>query len=392
MDIKQKDRRFLMRGNLAAVLRIVRSEGNFVFDHKGKKYFDFLIGWSGGNLGWGNAEIKRKIKSIRTPDYVSPIFSYKGWVELAELLAKITPGKLKKSFRATGGTEAVEIAMQVAMASTGRRKFISIEGSYHGNSIATMSVSSSEFKQVYKNLLSGCHKIKPPLDDSALNEIRTLLKSKEIAGFIIEPVLCNLGVLVPEKDFLLGVQRLCKKYRTLLIADEVACGFGRTGKMFASEHFDLRPDILCMGKGITGGYAPMGATIITEKVSKSIGNRVTVHSTYGWHPLSVEAALATIRHMIKNENRLMRNVEDIGIYFRRRLSHMNFREPVRIHAKGLAVALHFRNPEYPASIVKRCLREGLLLESADGVITMVPAINIDMKTAEAGLNILESCL
>ena len=145
-NIKQKDRKFLGRDLPALDLDIIKSDGNFLYDSKGRKYIDFLMGWCVGNVGWGNKKIKAVIKEFNGPDYVNPGYLYKPWVELAELLAKITPGKLTKSFRATGGTEAIEIALQAAMSHTKRHKFISIEGSYHGHSIGAMSIGSSDFR------------------------------------------------------------------------------------------------------------------------------------------------------------------------------------------------------------------------------------------------------
>src|SRR5688500_9922310 len=162
------------------------------------------------------------------------------------MLARIAPGKLSVSYRTTGGTEAVEGALQIAMAYTGRGKFLSIEDSYHGNSIAAMSIGSSENRETFKNLLPNCRKIPRPLDHNALAKVETQLKKRDVAAFIMEPIICNLAALVPSGEFIRGVRELCTRYGTLFIADEVATGFGRTGKLFACEHFDLEPDILCM--------------------------------------------------------------------------------------------------------------------------------------------------
>ena len=134
----------------------------------------------------------------------------------------------------------------------------------------------------------------------------------------MEPVVCNLGVLIPSKEFMTRVRAACRETGTLFVADEVATGFGRTGKLFASEHFDLDPDVLCLAKAITAGYAPMGATVVTDEVAKAAG--VGFYSTYGWHPLSVAAALANLRYWGKHKDRMLANVADQGDYFRSRLS------------------------------------------------------------------------
>jgi len=254
MKVKELDKKFIARDLPSEDLEIVKSDGNFLFDSKDKKYIDFLMGWCVGNIGWNNKEIKKKISQYKGPDYVNPAYLYKPWAELAELLAKITPGKLQKSFRATGGTEAVEIALQAAMSHTKRHKFISIEGSYHGHSIGAMSVGSSDFRSWYKNLLPDCYKIKIPLDGKATDQLESSLRGGDIAALIMEPIICNMGVEIPTKEFMSCAQVLCKKYGALIIMDEVATGFGRTGKLFASEHYGIKPDIMCLAKGITGGY------------------------------------------------------------------------------------------------------------------------------------------
>src|SRR5712671_4677589 len=242
-------------------IRIVRAKGSFVFDASGRKYIDFVMGWCVGNFGWANPEIVRAAERYRGPDYVYPEYSYKPWGELGQLLASLAPGTLTKSFRATGGSEAVELALQAAMLHTGRRKFLSLEGSYHGNTIGALSIADSDNRKKLKNLLPFCHKIDTPLDSKALGRIETQLKRRDVAAFIMEPVSINLGVLIPEKAFMTELQRLCRRYGTLLVMDEVACGFGRTGRIFASEHFDIRPDIVCLGKAIAAGVAGMGAML-----------------------------------------------------------------------------------------------------------------------------------
>ena len=156
------------------------------------------------------------------------------------------------------------------MAYTGRGTFVSIEDSYYGNSIATMSIGATENRETFPNLLPNCRKIVPPLDRKALGKVETLLKKRDVAAFIMEPIICNLGALVPEDEFMRGVRKLCTRYGTLFIADEVATGFGRTGRLFACEHFDLEPDVLCTAKAITGGYGGLGAVITTSKIANAI--------------------------------------------------------------------------------------------------------------------------
>lgn len=392
MGLRQTDRKYLMRDEEPEDLAVARSHGSFLIDAKGKKYIDFYVGWCVGNLGWGNKEIEKKIKNFRGPNYVSPSFLYKPWIELAELLAKITPGKLKKCFRATGGTEAVEIALCVANAYTKRHKFISIAGSYHGNSIGAMSVGSASFRKKHPGLLFSTYKIKPPLDNKAAERVERRLKKRDIAALIMEPIILNLGVLIPQQEFMTRIQKACKKYGTLLIMDEVATGFGRTGKLFATEHYNIEPDIMTMAKAITGGYAGMGATIITEKIAKAIGYESSYWSTYGWHPLSVAAALANIKYLLKHQKKIAENTAAMSQYFRSRLVRMKFKYAPEIRIKGLAIAVKFKQANYADKIVERCFRKGILLSSTNRGFTFFPALTIDRKTAKKGLDILENCL
>lgn len=391
MNVREADRAFLVR-NSPEDLQIVRSEGSYLFDERGRKYIDFLTGWNVGNFGWGSREIKAAIRRSKSPEYIYPYYLYKPWAELAQLLADMTPGKLKKSFRATGGTEAVEIALQVAMAYTKRHKFISIEDSYHGNSIATLSIGSSENRKKYKNLLPNCHKIKPPLDHKAADRVEKLLRGRDVAAFIMEPIILNLGVLIPDKEFMQTLRGLCTKYGTLLVLDEVATGFGRTGKLFASEHFEIEPDVMPMAKAITGGYAGMGATITTEKIGNAVKEDVSVYSTYGWHPLSVDAAIANLKYIKRHQERLLRNVGEMSDYFMARLSQMEFKHPATVRIKGLAIGVDVGDANYVSKLSDKCRRAGLLVTSEDEALTMFPPLNIDQKVAREGLDILEQCL
>lgn len=388
MNLQQLDRRYLAREDEPEDIEVARTDGCYVYDERGRRYIDFLSGWCVGNFGWGNREITKTPRRKR-PDYINPEYLYRPWVELAQLLAEITPGKLEKSYRATGGSEAVDIALQVAMASTGRRKFVSVEGSYHGNTIGTISVAGSEGREPYPNRLASCLTIAPPLGRRAAERLERLLAKRDVAAFLMEPVSCNLAVLVPEDDFMERAQQLCRRYGTLFIADEVACGFGRTGKVFASEHFDLQPDILCMGKAITGGHAPMGATIVTQKVAKSVEEKVGFWSTYGWHPASVDLAIATVGWLKKNSATLMRHVDEISASIADRLRAMDFEE-VRI--RGMAIAADTGDEDRASKIMERCRKNGLLVTTSGAAITMFPPLTLDRRTAMQGLDILANAV
>jgi 4-aminobutyrate aminotransferase-like enzyme len=307
------------------------------------------------------------------------------------MLAGVVPVKRAKCYRATGGSEAVEIALQVAMAATGRSGFVSLADAYHGNTLGARSVGEAD-RETYPNLLAHCHKVDPPLDDRSAEKVERLLKGEKVAAFVMEPVVCNLGVLVPSQEFMSRVREACRKSGTLFVADEVATGFGRTGKLFASEHFDVEPDIMCLAKAITGGYAPMGATVVTAEVATEAG--VGFYSTYGWHPLSVAAALANLKHWGKHKETILTNVEAQGDYFRTRLTGMKFAEQGSVRVKGLAVGVEFGEESgYASKLVDRCREAGLLVSAdEDNLLTMFPALTIDREVARQGLDIMEACL
>jgi len=394
MQLLEKDRKFLGRDSRPRPLEITKSRGAYLFDKRGRRYIDFFTGWCVGNVGWGVTEIRDAVRKFNGPDYVSPGYLYKPWAELAELLAKMTPGELVKSYRATGGTEAVEIALQAAMAHTKRHKFVSVEGSYHGHSIGAMSVGDSGFREWYRNLLPHCHKVSPPLDAAAARKVEKILSKRDVAAYISEPVICNLAVVIPTREYFDIVQRACRKYGTLLIADEVATGFGRTGEMFACEHYGLRPDIMCLAKGITGGFGALGATIMTEKVAKSFEFSFSFYSTFGWHPLNVAAAIANLKYLRAHRKEILTNANEMSRYFKARLLNMRFRQPAEVRAVGLAIAVMFRGKEgYGGKIIRRALAKGLLLADAgSNDFVIFPPLNISRAVAKRGLDILEGCL
>jgi acetylornithine/succinyldiaminopimelate/putrescine aminotransferase len=355
-----------------AELQVAATNGSIVTDSRGRKYIDFVMGWCVGNFGWRPAVIAKAIEGFKGPDYVYPGHAYAPWTELARLLTSVAPRPLTTCFRATGGSEAVDLALQAAMIHTGRRAFLSLEGSYHGNTLAGLSIGASDNREQIKNLLPHCGKIAPPLDAKALRRIEQRLKRRDVAAFVMEPISINLGVLIPEKDAIRRLRDLCRRYGTLFIADEVACGFGRTGRLFACEHFDLDPDMLCVAKAMSGGLAPIGAVITTAPIAQSMEeNDGTFYSTYGWHPRSVAAGVA-----------------EMSEYFRVRLLQLEFDGPAAVRIQGLAIGVDVGDEEYADTIHDKCRRNGLLVSTEGSTVLLLPSLAIDKRTAARGLDIL----
>jgi adenosylmethionine-8-amino-7-oxononanoate aminotransferase len=371
-------------------LTVSRASGSYVFNARGRRYIDFISGWCVANLGWNHPVLARALRRFRGPDYVYPEHGYKPWTELARRLAAAAPGRLTKSFRATGGSEAIEFALQAAMLHTKRRRFLSLEDAYHGNTIGALSIGSADNRETYPNLLSSCDRIAPPLDDRALDRIETRLKRRDVAAFVMEPISINLGVLVPSNAFMTGLARLCRRYGTLLVMDEVACGFGRTGRLFATQHFDIEPDILCLGKAITGGVLGMGAMIATPPVAKSMEKNGSFWSTFGWHPRSVAVAIAMLRYMTANRRTLMAGVSAMSALFLLRLASLSFAKPDAINAAGLAISIDAGSDRAAERIRSACRRRGLLLSTQGSRLLLLPPLTIDAATASRGLDILEA--
>jgi acetylornithine/succinyldiaminopimelate/putrescine aminotransferase len=382
-------RRAPLARDVPAELQVAATNGSILTDSRGRKYIDFVMGWCVGNFGWRHRATTKALERFRGPDYVYPGYAYGPWTELARLLTSLAPRPLTTCFRATGGSEAVDLALQAAMLHTGRRGFLSLEDSYHGNSLACLSVGASDTRERLTNLLPHCAKIAAPLDAKALRRIEQRLERRDIGAFIMEPISINLGVLIPEKDIIRRVRDLCHRYGTLFIADEVACGFGRTGRVFACEHFGLDPDMLCVAKAMSGGLAPIGAVMATTPIATSMEeNDGTFYSTYGWHPRSVAAAIATLRDFKANRARLLAGVAEMSEYFRLRLLNLDFERPVEIRIRGLAIGIDVGDEDYADTIQDTCRRNGLLVSTEGSTVLLLPSLVIDKRTAARGLDAL----
>jgi acetylornithine/succinyldiaminopimelate/putrescine aminotransferase len=384
-DLSRRDRKAVGRTSAAKPIEIVAAHGSRVRDKDGKSYIDFQLGWGVGNLGWNPPEIVERVRAFEGPTYVAPGMLYEPWADLAEQLVDITPGRLAKAFRTVGGTESVELAMQLAVAATGRHKFVSLEDAYHGNSFGARSIGGDQLDAH----LQGCKHLAPPLDAKALDRLRTLLKDNDIAAFIMEPVVTNLNVLVPDSAFMSGVVELCHEHGTLVIADEVACGWGRTGALFACELFELEPDIMTLAKSMSAGVAPIGATLCTNEVAKAIEDELDFYSSYGWHPLGVEAALATVQYWRENKKDILGNVVERSAEIRHALSIMDWQREPELRIQGLAIGIGLGDEDYVSHIEKRCEEQGLLVFAEEDSLVLFPPVNVDAETVQEALAILE---
>ncbi len=404
---------FILRnrmGNLADYysrdIEIVSGDGCYLFDQNGKKYLDFLAGWCVGNVGWGRKEIKEAVeKQLEKGAYVPPVFRSRLWEEFAELLIKISPNKnLTRAFRCTSGSEAVEFAIKCARAATGKHKIISAEGTYHGHTYGAAAVGNACTKAMAP-CASGFEKIPQPdayrgvTGSQVLEKMESILRNdKDIAAFLSEPVWSNAGVFVPPEGFYKKVEELCRQYGVLLIMDEVATGFGRCGKLFGYELWDIKPDIVCLGKGLTGGYSTMGATLVTEDIYKASFD-IPFYSTFGWNVFDLAAAKANVEIILRD--RLWENSQSVGGHLLNKLK--SFEEKSFIgEARGVGLLLGIdivqnkkskaRDGKKADEIMNQCAENGLLLETAHNVLFVTPPLILTKEQADEGAEILASVL
>jgi putrescine aminotransferase len=375
----RKDHRFLGRSGKPEDVQVYAAEGSRVRDARGRTFIDFTMGWCVGNLGWNPEPIVSRVRAFKGPTYVQPSFVYPRWGDLAALLVELAAGDLRRAYRATTGTEAVELALQLAMTATGRTKLVSLDGAYHGNSFGARSIGDGGVG----SLLHGCRKLKTPLDGKALERLERMLAKKDVAAFIFEPVAINLSVEIPDAEFMREVVPLCHKYGTLVITDEVASGFGRTGALFAGEHWGLAPDLMCLAKALTSGVAPLATVLATEEVARDAED-LHFYATFGWHPLAVEAAIATAQYWRKHRDELLENVAERSNEVRLRLS-IRLPEEAELRMIGLAIAIETDDAE---AIGERCRRRGLLVSAEEDAVLVLPALTIDADTLAEGLDIL----
>lgn len=377
----------------SAPLQIKDGKGCFLCDNLGRRYIDFVAGWCVGNIGWKRKEMEEVIsEEAKRGVYVPPFLRYKKWEELARLLCENAPGKLRRAFRCVSGSEAVEFAIKCARAATGKKRIVSIRGVYHGHTYGAASVGNACTFEMGPCLENFVKLPIPTLKNfkEVIEQFESLARSGEVAAFLSEPVFSNAGVFIPPEMFYPKIQKICRRYNILLAMDEVATGFGRCGKLFASEIFGLEPDIICLGKGLTGGYAAAGATLVTEEVFKK-SKGIPSYSTFGWVPQAAVAMLVNLQIILKE--RLWENSQKMGEYMLESLKELESLEAVsEVRGKGLLIAIEFSRPLSVKTILLCALRGLLVVETDDRTLFLSPPLILDKETADLGLAILKKII
>lgn len=405
---------------------ITKGEGVRVFDQDGKTYLDFVSGGTRAvHVGYGRKEIAKAVyDQICELCYFSPMqFANIPAIKLAEVLSEIAPGETNKFFFVCDGSEAVESAIKFARhyhyfkGDKRRYKIISRRGAFHGATTGALCVLGTvmPMRQIMEPLAPGTifvdspycyrcplHLTYPNCDLACAKDLERIIQfedPEQISAFIGEPIQQGFGALSPPKDYWKIVKEICENYGILLITDEVICGFGRTGKWFGIEHFDIQPDIITMAKGITSGYVPLGGVGCTDEVIEPIDNFHHIH-TYGNHPVSCAAALKNIE-IIQKEN-LIQNSHELGIYFLERLRTLEFHQTVgEVRGTGLWTAIDFTMDKkskapFPLNriinLIKRAKEKGLIIKTMGQALEFAPPLIIQKEEIDEFIKILSECI
>ncbi|MBB6236314.1 acetylornithine/succinyldiaminopimelate/putrescine aminotransferase [Pedobacter sp. AK013] len=336
------------------MLEFVRAKGIYIYDAQDKKHIDLIAGIGVSNVGHCHPAVVKAIQD-QTETYMH-LMVYGEYVQtpqvnFAKALADILPKSLSCTYFLNSGTEAVEGAMKLAKRYTGRKGFIACKNAYHGSTQGAESLMESDFYS------SGYGPFLPHVSFIEHNKVDDLEKiTSEIAAVFIEPIQGEAGIRVADLNYMQALRAKCTETGTLLIFDEIQSGFGRSGKMFAFQHYNVVPDVLLLAKGIGGGM-PIGAFISSLEIMSVLSHTpILGHmTTFGGHPVCCAAGLATLRTLV--DDLIVDEVEEKGQLFKQLLQHPAIKE---IRGKGLMLAVEFENFEINKKIIDACILDGVL--------------------------------
>jgi putrescine aminotransferase len=381
----------------------VRARGVSVWDDGGQEYLDFLGGFGALNAGHNHPEVQDAVRKVaETPNLLQIALSRLAGA-LGQSLAAITPGGLDRTFLCSSGSEAVEAALKLARASTGRTHVISTENAYHGLTFGALSATGREhYRAPFMPLVPDFAHV--PFGD--LDALERELQRLPAAAFIVEPIQGEGGIVVPPDGYLRGALDLCHQHGALVIADEVQTGFGRTGRMFAVDHEDVVPDIMALAKSLGGGVAPVGACIATSEVwERAYGSRDTcmLHdSTFGGNALACAAALKAIEIAVRDD--YAGRAATLGAHFRERLERIAGESKIvrDVRGKGLLLGLEFGEPPIAKGLSREyfaAMFASILLEdhhiitayalNATNILRLEPPLMVEEAQLDAAANAIE---
>jgi len=356
---------------------VARARGTKIWDVDGNEYLDLLAGIGVANVGHTHPEVVAAIESQARAYLHCAVYGEMAeapQVELARRLAEVTPGALSTVFFTNSGAEAIEGALKTARKYTGRRRFVAFDGAFHGDTFGAMSVGGNPYyKEPFEPLLPGVEHL-PFNDEEALARI-----DETVAAVVIEPIQAEGGVRIPADSFLPALRRRCTEVGALLVFDEVLTGFGRTGKLFAAEHWGVEPDLLVLAKALGGGM-PLGAFIGRPEVMATLSHDPPLAhvTTFGGHPVSCAAGLAALEFSLRND--LAARAERLGSAWRLELQALCGNVLREVRGMGLLIGLEFASPEATQRFAQHCLANRLILNwtlHRDTVVRLVPPLTIE---------------
>ncbi|MGA9649650.1 aspartate aminotransferase family protein [Pedobacter sp.] len=370
------------------MLEFVKAKGIYIYDAAGKKHIDLIAGIGVSNVGHCHPTVVKAIQE-QAETYMH-LMVYGEYVQtpqvnFAKALADILPKNLNCTYFLNSGTEAVEGAMKLAKRYTGRKGFIACKNAYHGSTQGAESLMESDFYS------SGYGPFLPNVSFIQHNNIDDLDKiTEEIAAVFIEPIQGEAGIRVADLEYMQALRAKCNETKTLLIFDEIQSGFGRSGKMFAFEHYNVIPDVLLLAKGIGGGM-PIGAFISSLEIMSVLSHSpILGHmTTFGGHPVCCAAGLATLRTLV--DHHIVDEVEEKGQLFKQLLVHPAIKE---IRGRGLMLAVEFESFEINKKIIDACILDGILsdwfLHCSNSMRIAPPLIIVKEEIEEACRIILKN--
>jgi len=384
MDTTQKtDKKYYAPFFNRYPITLTKGKGTRVWDSDGNKYIDALAGIAVNSVGHCHPKIVKAIKKQASElMHISNFYVSKPQANLAKKLVELSG--LQRAFFSNSGAEANEAAIKIARkygSKNGKSgTIVSFEGCFHGRTLATIATGKKKFQEGFEPVPEGFLQI-------PFNNIEAFKKiiNKNIAGIIIEPVQGEGGINIADKKYLQELVLLCKKENIVVILDEVQCGMARTGKFFAFEHYDVKPDIITMAKALGGGF-PIGATLCSEEIAKTI-NYGDHGTTFGGNPLACSAALATI-NTIEKDN-IIEKTETLGKKTLNKLKEIAKKEDSIVDVRGLGLMMAIELNFSGRPIVERLIKKGILGNvTADKVLRLLPPLIIKEKELNYVVNIL----
>jgi LysW-gamma-L-lysine/LysW-L-ornithine aminotransferase len=366
-------------------IRIERGKGAYVWDTSGKEYIDCMGGYGVALVGHCNPRVVEAIKNQAEKLIVCHMSLYNDTREdFLTKIAAIAPQGLNKIFFSNSGAEAVEAALKFSRRYTGKPGIISMNGGYHGKTFGALSVTYSEkYRKPFMPLLEGVKFLpytNPNIEDAIDDSIGTV---------IVEPIQGETGIILPPDRLLQNMRELCTKHKIILIFDEIQSGFGRTGKMWAGEHWKTVPDIMCLAKGIAGGV-PIGLTLCKPEIVEAM--RVGEHSsTFGGNPLACAAGSATIKAL--TEDKLVENAAALGNYFKEGLLILKDKHKIVREVRGIGMMLAMELRFDVKNVLLDGIRNGLLmLYSGKNILRLLPPLVMEKRTVSTALEIIDNLL